>query len=266
MKITEAELLFFDTETTGTDPETARIVELGAVVLRAGQVADKLHTYVNPGIPIPPETTAVHGIDDAKVSGAPSFGELADRIADRFSAFAVVGGYNAVSYDAPLLNAEWKRAGVDDFRVEPRLVLDPVIFARWHLRAERDRKLGSMCAHPWFKVELQNAHTAVADATAAALLLLAMVRAGLVPDDVDEALALQARHAAVQAEESERWSYWLYRDRQDPDTLRLGCGKHCGVKLADVDGGFLRYALRLADLHAGAREAMQGELNRRWAV
>lgn len=261
MKITESEILVFDTETTGVDPATCRIVELGAIVLRRGQLAEKFHTYVNPGCPIPAETTAVHGIDDAKVAGAPRFEAVAARVAERFGAFPLTGGYNAIHFDVPLLNAEMGRAGMG-FTVDPSRSLDPVIFCRWHLRAERDRKLATMCAHPLFKVPLDNAHTAVADASAAALLLLAMVEGGIVPDDVDAALAEQTRYAAVQADESERWSYWLYTDRRDGKTVRMGAGKNCGYRLADVDPGYLRFMLGIADLHAGARAAFEAEIGR----
>lgn len=109
MKLTEARILVFDTETTGPDPDTCRIVELGAVAVRGRSIQERLHTYVNPGCPIPPETTEVHGITDAQVADAPTFAGLLDRAVARFSAFPLLVGYNALHFDAPLVNAELER-------------------------------------------------------------------------------------------------------------------------------------------------------------
>ena len=64
-----------DTETTSLDPRAAHILEIGAIRLVSGRVRqdDSRRVLVNPGIAIPPDSTSVHGIDDAKVRDAPSF-------------------------------------------------------------------------------------------------------------------------------------------------------------------------------------------------
>ena len=64
-----------DTETTGLDPATARIVEIGAVPLRRGRLDETaaLRRLVNPGEPIPAEATRIHAIDDSSVASAPKF-------------------------------------------------------------------------------------------------------------------------------------------------------------------------------------------------
>lgn len=261
MKITEARILVFDTETTGVDPAEARIVELGAVAIAAGRSTEKLHTFVNPGCPIPAEVSAIHGVTDEDVASAPTFADLASRVAERFRGFDVVAGYNAAHYDVPLINAELARAG-SDFRVDLGRVLDPVVFVRWHLRHLRERTLGAMCER--FGIELDGAHSAVADSIAAGRVLFTLVRAGLVPDDVDAALGAQAAFQAIEQAEGERWTYWLYRCRTDSETLRLGCGKHIGRPLREVDGGYLGFLLRtIEDLPTEVREEFEGELRRR---
>lgn len=255
-------ILVFDTETTGIDTAVARVVEFGGVVVRPSDKArHELHHYINPAGPIPKEASDIHGITDEKVADCPRFEDLVEHIGGYLSRKDVIFvGYNAASYDAAVLNAEFERAGAD-YRVDPLRVLDPVIFVRWHLRQIQKRKLGDMCTH--FQVVLDHAHTAVADSTATLDVLIAMVRAGYIPDDVDEALALQRYYSAVQQQEFERWSYWLFRDRQSGE-LTMGAGKRCGQKLRDVDGGFMQWALRnLGDLHLGARSEFEREQARR---
>lgn len=261
MKLTEASFLVFDTETTGTDIEQARIVELGAVIIRAGKVAERLHTFVHPGGPIPAEVSAIHGVTDADVADAPRFEALAPRVEERFGAFDLVCGYNAAHYDVPLLNAELARAG-STFRVDARRVIDPVVFVRWHLRHLRERTLGAICDH--LAVQLDNAHSAVADAVAAVEVLFELVRRGLVPDDVDEALTAQAAYQQVQQDEGERWSFWLYTSRDDRATVRMGCGKHIGRRLVEVDTGYLQFMLRtIGDMPESVRAEFEGEIARR---
>lgn len=255
MRITDARILVFDTETTGIDPAEARIVELGAVAIAASKSVEKLHTFVNPGCLIPPEVSAIHGVTDDDVASAPTFAELAPRVAERFRGFDVVAGYNAAHYDVPLINAELARAG-SDFHVDERRVLDPVVFVRWHLRQLRDRTLGAICDH--LAITLDNAHSAVADSIAAGRVLFHLVRLGLIPDDVDAALAAQAEHQAAEQVEGERWTYWLYTCRADGKTLRIGCGKHCGRRLDDVDPDYLRFLLRtIYDLPPAVRSEFE---------
>jgi DNA polymerase III epsilon subunit-like protein len=157
----------------------------------------------------------------------------------------VLAGYNAVRFDAPLINAELARIGVDP-RIDPDRVIDPFFFVLWHLRGLRSRKLGFVCER--FGVSLVDAHSAAADAVATGEVLFAMIREGLLPDDVEEALAAQADLRERLDLEWERFSYWLYEDRVD-GTLRLGAGKHCGAPLTEVDSSYLGFLLnKIEDL------------------
>jgi CBS domain-containing protein len=65
----------FDTETTGLDPTHARLIEIGAIRLAAGRVAadERFHTLVDPGVPIPPASTRIHGIDESRIKGRTGF-------------------------------------------------------------------------------------------------------------------------------------------------------------------------------------------------
>ncbi len=73
-------LAIIDLETTGTDPRNARIVEICILTFLPDGRMQRFITRVHPGIPIPPEATAVHGITNQDVKGKPRFEELVDEI------------------------------------------------------------------------------------------------------------------------------------------------------------------------------------------
>ncbi len=72
----------FDLETTGLIPSRDRIVEIGAVRLDIDGTISRFSTLVNPGMPIPPRSTAIHGITDEMVAGAPKFKEAGYQFLD----------------------------------------------------------------------------------------------------------------------------------------------------------------------------------------
>ncbi|MCK9462298.1 MAG: 3'-5' exonuclease [Proteobacteria bacterium] len=108
----ERTIFSFDTETTGLDPIEDRIVQIGGVFLRRGElVGPRRSSLVNPGVPIPPDVTAIHGITDADVADAESFAAVGPRFVE-FLLHAPDGeepilcGYNAPGFDVPFINAE----------------------------------------------------------------------------------------------------------------------------------------------------------------
>ena len=167
-------LAVLDCESTGVDPQTARIVQLAFVrVLPNGSIdpTSSLCTLVNPGVPIPPEATAVHGISDDHVSSPAvpdtrtALGMLSERIGWSWEAGDCLAVMNA-PYDLPLVAAEWSRAGAGAMPwTHP--VLDPLVMDR-HLDRYRKgrRNLSALCQH--YGVPLAEAHDARADAIATA--------------------------------------------------------------------------------------------------
>ncbi len=101
-------ILFFDLETTGLDPDAARIVELAALEGSEGRsvYAGRFH----PGIPIPAAAARVHGITDDAVRDCPRFPDEAASLQRLFEG-RVLCGYNIRRFDTPLLDAELRRAG-----------------------------------------------------------------------------------------------------------------------------------------------------------
>jgi len=155
----ERPLCVFDLETTGKYPDRDRIVDITIVTLHPDGDRDEFSSLVNPGIPIPPGASAIHGITDAMVADAPTFSRLAPQIRATLAG-ADLAGYNARRFDVVLLCAEFKRANVV-FSMDGRRVIDPyVIFAK---RESRDlaAAVQFFCGRP-----LVDAHRARADVEA----------------------------------------------------------------------------------------------------
>lgn len=111
------EIAVADCETTGLDPESDCIVKLAVVLadlsLDPEQRATTFEATVNPGIGIPTESTKIHGLRDADVSGHENFGEIAAQLTEFIGDRPLVG-FN-VSFDKRFLNAELKRHGFRTF-------------------------------------------------------------------------------------------------------------------------------------------------------
>src|SRR4051812_46908083 len=128
---TRRDWVSFDTETTGIDTETARIVSLALLRVRPDGSVDEersLVTLVNPGVEVPEEAARVHGLRAEQLAGAPDPEEavawlaVAMRAAEEEGLPMVV--FNS-TYDVPLAHAEVRRCGSPV--VLPRLrVLDPL--------------------------------------------------------------------------------------------------------------------------------------------
>ena len=115
-------LVVFDLEATGLNKRADRIVAIALVRYEPSGRIEQADYLINPGIPIPEETTAIHGITDADVAAAPSFAEMAESLAAHFEG-ADLAGYNILGYDIPLLTEEFARAN-RPFSVDGRRILD----------------------------------------------------------------------------------------------------------------------------------------------
>ena len=157
----------FDLETTGVDPNTARIVTASVVLLDpAGQIINRREWLVNPGLEIPAEATAVHGVSNekAQAEGQPAAAAVQEIL--ELLSFALeqspVVAYNA-SYDFSVLHAEALRYGL--VPVIPGNVIDPFIIDKQVDKFRKGKRtLLDVCAH--YGVVLEDAHTSFADAVA----------------------------------------------------------------------------------------------------
>jgi DNA polymerase III epsilon subunit-like protein len=95
----EREWTVYDLETTGVDPETCHVVQVAAVKMLAGQVVERRSMLVNPGVPIPQEASAIHGITDERVRDAEPEAAVLPRFCKYLAAADVLVGYNNHGYD-----------------------------------------------------------------------------------------------------------------------------------------------------------------------
>ena len=115
-------LVVFDTETTGTNPRSDRIVEIACVKIHPDGRRETWIRRINPGMPIPAGSTAIHGIRDADVEGLPRFADVAAELA-AFLEGCDLGGYNITGFDLPALRTEFLRAGIV-FEIAQRRLVD----------------------------------------------------------------------------------------------------------------------------------------------
>ena len=160
--VLEKPLAFFDLESTSADPNTARIIEFGGVKIYPDGSQETLHLRINPGVPIPAESTEIHGITDEDVAECGSFDEQYPLIIE-FLEDADVAGYNSNRYDVPLLAKQLEEQGCQ-FPLSPDTKFIDVmnIFKR-----KENHKL-TKAVEFYCGVELENAHSAVADIMATA--------------------------------------------------------------------------------------------------
>ena len=149
-------IVFFDLETTGTDNAKDRIVELAFVKLSPDGKREKYIKRLNPGIPIPAEVTAIHGISDEDVKNSPTFKQIAHNLYDWMKG-CDLGGYNSSKFDLPVLAEEFLRVGINVDFTERHMIDVQQIFFKMEART-------LSAAYSFYcEKQLTNAHSAEAD-------------------------------------------------------------------------------------------------------
>ncbi len=152
-------IAFLDLETTGINVTNDRIVELSVLKISPNGKEEWMSTRVNPEIPIPPKTTAIHGITDADVANAPVFREVAKNLT-AFLEGCDLAGFNAVKFDIPVLAEEFLRANID-FNFRKRKYIDvQVIFHK------KEQRTLSAAYQFYCEKSLVDAHSSKADTQA----------------------------------------------------------------------------------------------------
>lgn len=103
-------LIFYDTETTGTQIDKDRVIEIAAF---NNVTKQSFVTYVNPEIPIPEEASKIHGITDSTVASSPKFPEAYRQFRDFCGSDSILVAHNNDSFDFPLLEKECRRHSLD---------------------------------------------------------------------------------------------------------------------------------------------------------
>lgn len=170
-------LVGFDLETTGPEPETARIVTAAIASCGGGEQTDTATWLADPGVPIPQEATDVHGIttEHAAAHGRPA-AEVVEEVRTLLVSEALgrpLVIFNA-RYDLTVLDRECRRYELEPLDGIPFRVVDPLVIDKWldpyrKTKVDGSRKLGGMCA--LYGITLgDDAHDAAADALAACRL------------------------------------------------------------------------------------------------
>jgi DNA polymerase-3 subunit epsilon len=206
-------LAVFDTETTGIAPDTTRIVTANVSILRAnGEIESSRDWLINPGIEIPAQATAVHGIttEYARENGAAANDavyEIVQELQALFDSSIPVVAYNA-SYDFTILQREAVRYSHDPIE-GPSPVIDPLILDKQLDRYRKGKRtLEAVAEH--YGVALTSAHTAAADAIAAGHVAQAIARkysSELSMSSVD----LHAKQVAWAKEQADSFNEYLQR-------------------------------------------------------
>jgi DNA polymerase-3 subunit epsilon len=224
-------LAILDLETTGTNPQKDRIVEISVLKAAPDGKQKQRTSRVNPGIPIPLEATAIHGITDADVANELRFHQLAASLR-RLPDGCDLCGFNLKRFDLPFLSAEFNRASLP-LSLEGRAILDPMEI--FHAREPRDL---AAAVRFYCGRNHENAHVAFDDVLATAEVLDAML--GRYADLPRTVTGLHQQFKNPNAVDSA--GKFIRVEGQ----IRFAFGPHRGqplVAVARTDPGFLQWML-----------------------
>ncbi len=152
-------ICFFDLETTGINVAKDRIVEISILKVFPDGREEEYTQRINPTVPIPAATTAVHGISDADIADAPTFAQKASEIHNLIKD-SDLAGFNSNRFDIPLLAEELLRCDID-FDMKNRNAID--VQNIFHKMEQRTL----VAAYKFYcNEDLTNAHSAAADTKA----------------------------------------------------------------------------------------------------
>ena len=152
-------LVFFDLETTGTNINSDRIVEICYLKVHPNGNEESKTLRINPEMHIPEEASAIHGIYDEDIKDCPTFKDVAKKIAADIEG-CDLAGFNSNRFDIPVLAEEFLRAGVDIDLMKRKFIDVQVIYHKMEQRT-------LSAAYKFYcDKNLEDAHTAEADTRA----------------------------------------------------------------------------------------------------
>ncbi len=151
----DAVFTFLDVETTGLSPRTSRVCEVALIAFQGNCRVGHFSSLVNPGLPIPPETTRIHGITDEMVGNSPAFPALAPRLIALLEGSVIVA-HNA-EFDLSFMEMEFARAGL---KLPELPVIDTLFIAR-RLGTFTNNRLGTIAKE--LDISAENWHRALSD-------------------------------------------------------------------------------------------------------
>ncbi|MDD9139953.1 MAG: exonuclease domain-containing protein [Candidatus Cardinium sp.] len=162
-------LVVLDLETTGIDLINDRIIEIAFIKLMPNGQRSTFHKRVNPEIPIPLESSLIHGLYAEDLKDQPTFKQLAKELLV-FLKGSDLAGFNLVRFDVPILVESFLRAELD-FKIDNRKMID--VQRLFHLMEKRTLK----AAYQFYcQKELKGAHNALVDSEATIEILLEQIK------------------------------------------------------------------------------------------
>lgn len=217
--------IVLDTETTGLDKEKDRVVEIGIIDFKDG--SPLMEQRLNPGMSIPSEVTAIHGIGDDDVADCPSFADIAPKLKTIIEEAEAIIGYH-IFYDYDMLSAEFARLGME-------VKWPPLVCAKriWDIYEPREeRHLRNAYMRFVDRKGFENAHSALADVRATRDVLISQLS------------VFNLGHVPWDQLDPERRFWWgpsphvlLTHDGE----LKINFGKHKGREVHTVDVSFWRW-------------------------
>lgn len=246
-------LAFLDIEATGVSPRGDRIVELAIIKLLPDGTRVARTWRINPEMPIPEESTRIHGITDEDVANAPTFSDLAPQIFEILEQ-CDIGGYNVARFDIPMLEEEFKRAGLK-LDTDHRNVVD--VQRIFHRKEPRDLEAA---VRFFCNKDHEDAHGAEADTAATIDVFEAQLeRYPDIPGTVEE-----LDHFCNPRDPS--WVDKIGRLKWSRGEVVLNFGRKKGTSLKEIvasDPGFIKWILR-SDFPSDVKEVVENALNGTW--
>ncbi|TDQ30856.1 3'-5' exonuclease [Zeaxanthinibacter enoshimensis] len=213
-------ICFFDLETTGTNVAKDRIVEISILKLFPNGNRESKTWLVNPEMPIPAESAAIHGITDEKVANSPTFKEISREVYQMIKD-CDLAGYNSDRFDIPLLAEEMLRAEVD-FDMKNTVSVD--VQTIFHKMEKRTLE----AAYKFYcDKDLKGAHSAEADTLATCEVLMSQLdRYPELENNVRKLAEFTKRNELVD------FAGFIARDESGEEIFAFG--KHKGKKVHDV--------------------------------
>ncbi len=248
----ERPLAIFDLETTGVRIGRDRIVQIGIVRLLPSGERDSYQTLIQPGIPIPAEATAVHGITDADVADAPVLEDVASTLLERL-ADCDLGGFNCLRFDIPFLAEELHRIGVEWDSTALRVVDVQRIYHKME-----PRNLSAALKY-YCNKEHDGAHDALADVEATADVLLAQLER--YPEALQGTVDFLGEFSGDRQRSPDAAGKLRFDDRGN---VCLSFGKYQGWSLENIgrnDPGYIQWLMTKADLPGSTLAVMRNVLS-----
>ena len=249
-------LAVFDLETTGLDQENDRIVEIAIIKVMPSGTHSRYYSRVDPEIDIPTRASEVHWIYQHHVANAPNFSAIAPEVV-KFLQDCDLAGYNVKKFDIPVLEKHLERAEIPNWSLQDRRVVDG--FSIFCLMEKKDL---SSAFRFYCGQELQNAHTAMADAEATLAILEAQVERyenkPIATNGLgNESLIFQNNVAALDAL-SRPTPVHIVDNPQGIPTINFG--KYKGMQLQlllQTDPGYVDWIVHNPDFPSSVKERLQ---------